>query len=207
VAARHGEDSPVDPMLLARASSIPSLTGSGELKFDGFRAIVTVESGRVRSMTGRGGGKLAGRFPALAGTLGDAVDADRVTLDGEIIAGTGDVASFELLLRGAGRRRSPIPVSFVAFDLLALDGRVLTQKPIEHRRGLLAQVVRDTDAVARIRSYEDPAALFAAAEHLRMEGVVVKASRSLYYPGLRCGQRCWVKVKTSHARTGEPRWN
>ena len=178
-------------MLLARASSIPKLTGSAELKFDGFRAIATVENGHVRSLTGRGGGKLATRFPALAGSLGYAVDAERVTLDGEIIAGTGDVASFELLLRGAGRRRSTIPVSFVAFNLLALDGMILTRKPIEDRRELLAHVLRDTDAVARIRSYDDPEPLFATADKLRMEGIVVKASRSLYYPGLRCDQRCW----------------
>jgi len=98
-------------------------------------------------------------------------------------------------------------VSFVAFDLLALDGMILTQKPIEDRRMLLAQVVSDTDAVARIRTYDDPEALFAAADRLRMEGIVVKASRSLYYPGLRCGQRCWVKIKTSHTRAGEPRWD
>jgi len=118
-------------MLLARASSIPKLSGSAELKCDGFRAIATVENGRVRSLTGRGGGKLAARFPALAADLGAAVDAERVTLDGEIIAGTGNVASFELLLRGAGRRRSTIPVSFVAFDLLERDGMILTRRPIE----------------------------------------------------------------------------
>jgi bifunctional non-homologous end joining protein LigD len=97
-------------------------------------------------------------------------------------------------------------VSFAAFDLVALDGMIVTRKPIEDRRELLAQVVRDTDTVARIRTYDDPEALFAAADRLRMEGIVVKASRSLYYPGLRCGQRCWVKIKTSHARAGEPRW-
>jgi len=57
-------------MLLARASSIPKLTGSAELKFDGFRAIATVEKGRVRSLTGRGDGKLAARFRPLPPTWG-----------------------------------------------------------------------------------------------------------------------------------------
>jgi len=73
---------------------------------------------------------------AVPGAGGDAVDAEQVTLDAEIIAGNGDVASFALLMDGAGGRRSPGPRDVVAFDLLELelDGRLMARVPIEERK-------------------------------------------------------------------------
>jgi len=56
---------------------------------------------------------------------------------------------------GADGRRSPVPVMFVAFDLLELDGRSMVQLPIEERKTHLPRVVRDTTSVVCIRSYDD----------------------------------------------------
>lgn len=130
----------------------------------------------------------------------------RVVLDGEIVAGDGSVASFADLMAGAGRDASAIPVSYVVFDILALDGKATTQLPMEERKKILARVVRDTSSVVKIRSFDDAAALFALADELGMEGIVLQAAGSRYYPGQRSGPRCWVKVKTRHARGADDSW-
>jgi bifunctional non-homologous end joining protein LigD len=73
-------------------------------------------------------------------------------LDGEIIAGNGSIESFNILLRrGRLRGRSTpntLPVSFVAFDLLWLDGSDMKQQPLEERRTKLGSR-ENSDYIAR----------------------------------------------------------
>jgi len=176
-----------------------------EPKWDGWRALVTVADGAVavRTRTGR---LVSDAVPELAG-LADALGGRGVVLDGELVAHAGTPSSFYRLgSRMAARRpalRSAVPLTFVAFDVLWLDGDV-TACPYEDRRSLLAGLGLAGPAWCTSPSYVGAgAALFAACTRLGLEGLVAKRLDGCYHAGVRSD--VWVKAKCSawiaqHAR-------
>src|SRR6056297_1656318 len=94
-----------------------------ELKFDGYRALVSLGKGGPRIFT-RNGHDWTDRFAPLLPALRE-VTCDSALLDTEIIAGAG--------LQGFGALQKAIksggPFALHAFDLLSLDGTDLTAKP------------------------------------------------------------------------------
>src|SRR5205085_2376206 len=118
--------------MLARSGSLP--TGgdwSYELKWDGFRAIVSTEGAplRVRS---RRGWDMTQLVPELAALPVAA------TFDGELVAfGADGSPDFPLLCERMLIRRPGIAVTYVVFDLLHLQGSDLTAAPYSERRGEL----------------------------------------------------------------------
>jgi len=74
------------PMLASATAEPPR--GEGwlhEVKFDGFRAIVTI-SGGVARLTSRNGNDLTARFTEIAQAVGRAAKSPDCVLDGEICA-------------------------------------------------------------------------------------------------------------------------
>lgn len=177
------------PMLAAASESLPR--GPGwvyEPKWDGFRALVTVEGGEV-TLTSRNGNDLTGRFPELARAARLAIRAADAVLDGEVCAlDEGGRPRFSLLQQGAG---TPV---LVLFDLLELDAEPLLELPLsERRRRLEALVAPGAGNVLVSPRVGDGEALLAAARAGGLEGVVAKRLDSRYRPG-RCGGE-WRKVK------------
>ena len=154
-----------------------------------------IESGRLRLIS-RQGTNFTRWFPELADLASDVASTDTL-LDGEVIAGAGDVESFSTLLRRARLRGrstpNALPVSLVAFDLLWLDGADLTQQPLEERRTKLRSIVTESSRLAVSRIYADGPALLSIAAAHGIEGIVGKDRRSAYEPGRRC--RSWLKTK------------
>lgn len=102
--------------MLARSGRIPTRGDwAYEVKWDGFRAIVSTEGGlRVRR---RRGWIMTDLVPELAGL------PVRATLDGELVAFDSDGApDFPLVCERMLMRRQGIAVTYVIFDLLRLDG-------------------------------------------------------------------------------------
>src|SRR5690349_2188156 len=87
-------------------------------------------------------------------------------------------------------------VTFCAFDLLAINGRDLRDKPLVSRQARLSDVIADLDcpAVVGSEAFDDGTALLHAAEKHRLEGVVVSKRRNAVYRSRDC--RDWRKVKT-----------
>src|SRR3546814_20679724 len=112
-----------------------------------MRALAFVDDGavRVQSYNER---DVTVSWPELAG-LPDAVHATTAIFDGELVA-TGDdgLPSFGRLQQRmhiasaaeAARRAAEVPVSYVVFDVLHLDGNDLTGLPLRDRRRLLEKV-------------------------------------------------------------------
>jgi bifunctional non-homologous end joining protein LigD len=77
---------------------------------------------------------------------------------------------------------------FVAFDLLELDGEDLQRRPIEKRKGPLAQLLRGSYlSIVLDEHYEqDGAIVFCEACHLGCEGIVSKRLGSPYRVGPVC---------------------
>lgn len=126
---------PFQPMLAATRAPLP-LPGEWVLepKFDGWRTIVAIDDG-VRVWT-RTGHELTDRLPELA-PLADALDGHAIVLDGELVFAQGRASDFYGLLPRVAARTRRVPLAFVAFDVLALDGEPVIDRPYSNRRALL----------------------------------------------------------------------
>lgn len=185
----------------ATAGDLP--TGPGwtyEVKWDGMRAIVFVDGDRLRVQSANLR-DVTVSWPELAG-LPEALPAETAILDGELVA-TDEAGrpSFGRLQQRmhiaaaaeAARRAADVPVTYVVFDLLHLDGNDLTALPLADRRRLLDHVLEPGPRWRTSPVHEDGAALLEAAGAQGLEGVVAKRADSRYEPGARV--RTWLKVK------------
>ena len=100
-----------------------------EPKLDGFRGLLAKDGSDIRIYSRRGR-LLEPFFPELLGAALEELPASCI-VDGEIVA-----SDFEALQRRLVSRKGTA-VSFVAFDLLALEGDDLRSKPLARRREVL----------------------------------------------------------------------
>jgi bifunctional non-homologous end joining protein LigD len=198
----------LDPMLAGAAQGpFDDPAWTFEVKWDGVRAIATTwRPGRgpdagVRLMS-RQGNDISQGYPELT-DLWERVVARNAVLDGELVAfDEQGRPSFQRLqqrmhVRGAAeleRARRVNPVTYVVFDLLAVDGEVITHLPLTERLARLDEVVVP-GAVLRVsdRFPGEGSALFAAASEQGLEGIMAKRNSSAYRPGKR--SRDWLKIK------------
>jgi ATP-dependent DNA ligase len=138
----------------------------------------------------------------LAG-LAMRIDARSAVLDGEVVVvdAAGKLDRDELARRLAGETGRPL--SYLAFDLLHVDGRSLLNLSLDRRRQLLRQVLRPGDeAVAVPAINEEGRALFEAVAGQGLYGVRARQRASPYLPGVR--SRLWrsVAIDASAASIG-----
>ncbi len=188
--------------MLARGGALPDDEENWgfEVKWDGQRAIVYSQPGRMR-IENRNLQDMTGQWPELS-RLNRALHAHEAVLDGEIVAfDENGKPSFTRLQRRmhvgenqAKRLGRSIPATFVAFDLLWLDGHSLMELPYSERRERLDELDLNGDHWRTPPSYTgEGKPLLAATEQQGLEGVVAKRLDSPYETGQR--SRCWVKVK------------
>lgn len=190
------------------ASTTPPGDLAGHLvepKWDGVRVIVTVDDGRVRA-TSRNGRDVTSHYPELAG-LGAALGGRAAVLDSEVVAfDAAGRPSFQLLQRRMHVRAptpelvAAVPVVAMFFDLLWLDGELLTDLPQRERRARLEAL--GVEGPAWHTTPLVPAApvdeLLRACAEIGMEGYVVKRADARYSPGRRSA--AWVKLKCVERR-------
>lgn len=171
-----------------------------EFKWDGVRALL-VTDGRAVTIRSRRGNDVTGTYPELhdlAATLGRPA-----ALDGEIVAfepGTSRPSFGRIQQRmnvanpsRAALLRREVPVAFLAFDLLMLDGEVLTHLPYEERRERLEALGLAGPSWQVPPRGEDLGEMLRVADHLGLEGVVAKRHGSPYRPGTRSPD--WRKLR------------
>lgn len=128
----------------------------------------------------------------LAG-LAARVDARSAVLDGEIVVvdDAGRLDRAELARRFSGEPGRTL--SYLAFDLLHLDGRSLLGVPLEKRRALLRQVLRPGDEVVAVPAMvAEGRALFEAVTAQGLYGMRARQRSGPYLPGVR--SRLWRTV-------------
>lgn len=190
------------PMLAVPGSLPPEAQDdlwAHEFKWDGVRAILRVEGGRVQAFSRVGNDVTAG-YPELQG-LGEQLGSTEALLDGEIVAFAGGRPSFSALQQRmhvgnaaqARRLAKQHPVTVLVFDLLHLDGSSCVSLPYHRRRELLEGLELKGPNWLTPPSYpgEGPAVLAAAREQ-GLEGVVAKRLDSPYLPGQRSPS--WLKI-------------
>ncbi|SKC43610.1 ATP-dependent DNA ligase [Okibacterium fritillariae] len=199
--------------MLATAGTRTDLRSSKEwsleMKWDGIRAIVTVDDGAV-TITSRNGHDITKRYPELLDAA-EGVHATSAVLDGEIVALDGSgVPSFGLLQQRMNldkaaeieRAATKNPATLMLFDVLEVNGVSIVDQPYRERRDLLERLIAD-DQRGRVRvppafdgQIDDAVE---TSRRLKLEGVVAKIVDSRYDPGRRSDD--WVKLK--HQKTQE----
>jgi bifunctional non-homologous end joining protein LigD len=92
----------------------------------------------------------------------------------------------------ARRLAERLPVTYMAFDLLRVDGADLTGLPLRERRARLEEWA-PAHGVTVSPSFDDGPATEAVARQSGLEGVMAKRLDSHYRPGLRT--RDWLKLR------------
>jgi bifunctional non-homologous end joining protein LigD len=169
----------------ARSGRLPTRGAwSYEVKWDGFRAIVSTEGPlRVRS---RRGWNMTPQLEFLADLPVSAV------LDGELVAfGSDGKPDFVSLCDRMLHGQSQIPITFLIFDVLSVDGRDLRRKPYRERRRILGRLGLAAPQWRVPDVFEDGSALWDAVCEHELEGVVAKRLDERYLSR----ERRWIKVK------------
>jgi DNA ligase 1 len=177
-----------------------------EDKFDGIRAQLHRKGERVELFS-RDLRPVHEEFPEIV-SAGAGLGHDCI-LDGEIIAySEGKKLTFFDLQKRLGRRSvtsdqgdlflgESVPVKFVAFDLLALDGEGWIDRPLRERREALEKI-ETNETLTRcerifVQGSEAVDEAFNEARRRDNEGLIAKDPESLYSPGRRGKQ--WLKLK------------
>src|SRR5262249_41637506 len=153
---------PLPEPMLARSGPLPSRGHwAYEVKWDGFRALVrTGDSYRVRSRRGWDMTELVPELQQLPVGV----------YDGELVAFDDGIPWFPDVCARLLNGDRPINLTFLVFDLLALNGRETMRLPYLERRRLLEQLQLLAAAVVCDR-FDDGAALFDVVVERSLEGV------------------------------------
>lgn len=212
----HRMDPPLDPdaepipdrieAMLACPGALPTREDEWafEVKWDGVRALVRSEPGRLH-LFGRSGREITTNYPEL-NHLNRAISSHSAVLDGEIVAfNEAGKQSFEAVQHrihqtsksAIQRLARENPVTLMLFDLLWLDGHSLLDRPYEERRALLDEL-----DLAGGEHWDVPAfhvgagtALLRATAEQDLEGIIAKRLGSPYEPGARAQN--WRKIKNT----------
>jgi bifunctional non-homologous end joining protein LigD len=192
----------IEPMK-ATLAKLPASeqTWAFEIKWDGVRAIAYCEPGHLR-LESRNLREITAQYPEVRGLL-EELGARRAVLDGELVAfddqGRPSFQRLQTRMHVASesqvrRRMRDIPVTYVIFDLLYLDGHSLLDEGYEDRRAALEALGLQGQSW-QIPAYHrgDGSKLLAASRERGLEGIIAKRLGSRYLPGRR--SRDWLKVK------------
>lgn len=196
---------PVSVALARPADAVPrpdALSGGVQYspKWDGFRAVVIVAEGGA-TLWSRQGNDLTRIFPELATAAVELVPPGYV-LDGEAVVWTDGRLDFDALQHRMAARSASIarlaaekPASFVAFDILAVDGTDTRRLPLRDRWALLAELAREWEPPLHLSpataDVDEAGAWFEEMADAGIEGIVAKGLGTMYEGG----KRGWVKVK------------
>ncbi|MBV8373188.1 MAG: non-homologous end-joining DNA ligase [Candidatus Eremiobacteraeota bacterium] len=161
-----------------------------EIKWDGYRAICTIDEKGHLTLSSRNDLDFLERFPDLHG-LAHAFKSIPIVVDGEIVSLDAEGRSEFQRLQESQKKSAAL--TFAAFDLLYADGRDLRKTPLEERKALLERLIVDDESVMYSKHVIGKGkSLFESARTRKLEGIVGKRRESLYQERR---SRDWVKIK------------
>jgi len=209
---------PLRPMLAQRVSEMSTIMekiGSEivatEEKFDGERIQAHKDRDAVKLFSRRLT-DVTDQFPEVVASVKKQINSDKAITDGEVVAfdfKKNEYYPFQKLMQ---RRRKydvqdyaeKIPVKYMVFDLLYINGKSYIHKSYPERRKKLEQVVEPQKFIEITNrkiseKLEDIDDFFQACLKKGLEGVVCKscAKDSFYRAGAR--EWMWIKWKQSYA--------
>ena len=156
-----------------------------EIKFDGYRLQARLDHGEVRLLT-RKQQDWTHRFKIVADAVAE-LAVDSAIIDGELVvedeSGVSNFSQLQTDLK-AGKLNGFV---YYVFDLLNLDGRDLTGKPLTERKAALKRLLDasgDTGPIRLSESFnEDGATMLINACRMHLEGIVSKRKDAPYRSG------------------------
>ena len=185
---------PLSPMLAtlgSLASLSPGVTWRLEGKWDGVRAVAAVDGGElvVRSRTDR---DITATYPGTGELPGSRPTVRSPSTGRSSRSATEGRTDFGLLQQRLGlsgpavqRVRQDVPVTYLIFDVLTLDGEPLLDKPYDERREVLDALRSPGHCRVPEQLHGKPADVFARTKADGWEGMIAKKSDSPYLPGKR----------------------
>ena len=197
-----------DSITEEEAKGLPDSLYTSNLKFDGNRLVAVVKNGQVAMLNRRG----YNPYKEFAEVTEDLKQFPDCIVDGEVIDFSD---TFNILQRRAGTRipakqivlRKQIPVKFVVFDILQLNGQTLTGLTLRDRVAKLQQVFQDFNknfvpseafhqdykrSFIEMAEYNTITNMLVKAHAEDREGIIVKNWNGIY-EGRR--SKAWLKCK------------
>jgi bifunctional non-homologous end joining protein LigD len=172
-----------------------------EPKWDGLRAILFFQKGKIE-IQNRNLRDATSSYPELQ-EISRRINSKSAIVDGEVVVLREDgIPDFGRLQNRFGvddAKRVAIlaktlPVTYVAFDLLHLDGRDTIASPLAERKRRLRSILNESPYLLYAEHVErEGVRFFKEATSRGFEGVIAKEDQSQYVPGLRTDY--WVKIK------------
>ncbi|AHL75658.1 ATP-dependent DNA ligase [Stutzerimonas stutzeri] len=183
----------IKPQLATLVDSVPDGDWRYEIKFDGYRIMARIESGKVQLFT-RNGHDWTAKMPQQAEALA-ALGLESAWLDGEVVVPNEDgTPDFQALQNAFEVGRSGTIVYYL-FDMPYLNGMDLREVPLEQRRAALEQLFQKNDSeLLRFSAdfTEEPESVLESACQMKLEGLIGKRAGSTYVSKR---SNSWVKIK------------
>jgi DNA ligase D-like protein (predicted ligase) len=191
----------VEPML-ARPSDKPpdSEDYFYEMKWDGIRALISMDEGEIR-IHGRNGLDVTAQFPELVNPE-NSFRAANGLFDGEIVCLEADgKPNFRNVLSrmqqsgeaAIDRGKATHPAVCYLFDCLYLDGRSIVNEALTRRREWLVDAIKKDCAYRMSEAVQDGPTFLEAVRKMGLEGIMAKRRASTYQVGKRSDS--WLKIK------------
>lgn len=202
------------PLEIKEGESLSMILGDSndwqiEPKWDGIRAQIIVRKG-ARVIWSRGEQLLNEQVPDIEAALKTISDEQSFVLDGEILAWDfeiNQVRSFADLQKRLGRKKvsqkilKDIPVVFMAYDLLEMNGIDLRSKPTAERRDALEKwipsietlIIKLSPVFDASKGWEAMAEIRDHSREKSIEGLMLKQKTAIYSVGRKKG--LWWKWK------------
>ncbi len=177
------------------SEEIPSENGwLYEIKYDGYRIVTIIEKNKIKMLT-RNKQDYTDKFASISKELLEFSNSRVMILDGEVIkCDDNGKSDFSALQESIKHKRNDL--TYVVFDLIALDGKDLRGYELIKRKKLLKSLFNKHKKLNSIVYSEhiegDGKVFFEKAEKLNLEGIIGKKKDSQYL-GRRSGN--WIKLK------------
>lgn len=192
-------DKNISPMLLYQVEPFDDEDYIYELKFDGIRCLAYLDADNT-TLRNKRNKDVTDIYPELSEI--HKCEKKRCILDGELVIFKDGKPDF-YSLQARSLKSDPfkiklaakkLPVQFVAYDMLYIDGERITDKPLIERKKLMAENLSESNDLSVSRFIEkEGIAFFELAKNQGLEGIVAKKKDGKYYIGKRT--REWVKIK------------
>lgn len=164
-----------------------------EVKYDGYRIVAYIEGNNVRLLT-RNGHDYTVKFNEIAISLRDFAANRSMVMDGEMVIvdeqGKTDFQALQNYLKQPKGKS----LTYMIFDLLAIDGLDLRNRPLTYRKEMLMSIMEKAPNNLQYSQHingKGEESLLAACK-LDLEGIIGKKANSIY-SGTRNGD--WIKLK------------
>lgn len=187
----------MEPILVSEPMDDPDFTY--QIKWDGVRMLVGVEADKVLLINRRKHIRTL-QYPELQ-VIPEHLQASSAVLDGEIVALKQGKPSFPTVMRRDSSRipeairylQGLVPVTYIVFDLLFVNGKSLLDEPLSARSLKLQNILTDADQIKIIEDFTDGPRLYEATKLHQLEGIIAKKRTSTYHSGKK--HQDWFKMK------------